>query len=204
MMLHADADFPSSPAVQESSLKILQHEDFVHFRAGMDGSVYFIILYLGLSNNGIAYSPFYRHLNVLNDGVLHWLVLDWVWLAFGQSQLKKLPPNKPIRKPIINIQPKCICDSISQALSTSDAFETCVVSKVAMMAALGAVAQHYIKFPGFDAGWQGRVEVARRSESSRISSGIPAEFLGIWYIPIKGREAIFRVTDGFFKWLYIT
>jgi hypothetical protein len=29
------------------------------------------------------------------------------------------------------------------------------VSKVAMMAALGAVAQHYIKFPGFDAGWQG-------------------------------------------------
>ena len=48
----------------------------------------------------------------------------------------------------------CICDSISQALQISDA-ETCIVSKVAMMAALGAVAQHYIKFPGFDAGWQG-------------------------------------------------
>ena len=29
------------------------------------------------------------------------------------------------------------------------------------MAALGAVAQHYIKFPGFDAGWQGRMQVAR-------------------------------------------
>ena len=68
--------------------------------------------------------------------------------------------------------------SISQALQISDA-ETCVVSKVAMMSALGAVAQHYIKFPGFDAGWQGRVEVARRSESSRISSRIPAGFLHI-------------------------
>ena len=45
------------------------------------------------------------------------------------------------------------------------------------MAALGAVAQHYIKFPGFDAGWQGRVEVARRSGSFRISSGVPAGFL---------------------------
>eukprot|EP00435_Cladocopium_sp_Y103_P071061 s392_g36.t1 len=31
--------------------------------------------------------------------------------------------------------------------------------RVAMMAALGAVAQHYIKFPGFDAGWQGRESV---------------------------------------------
>ena len=67
--------------------------------------------------------------------------------------------------------------NIQTVLEISDTFETCAVFKVAMMAALGAVAQHYIKFPGFDAGWQGRVEVARRRERSiRCQAGFPQDF----------------------------
>ena len=81
-----------------------------------------------------------------------------------------LPENSRCNISMTSTQDICICDSVPQAFQVSDTY------KVAMMAALGAVAQHYIKFPGFDAGWQGRVEVERRSESLRFSSGIQQIF----------------------------
>ena len=69
------------------------------------------------------------------------------------------------------------------------------------MAALGAVAQHYIKFPGFDAGWNGRVEVVRTSKSFRIfkldSSGFSVYLLysnvrGKWLLEI-GQKTLLAV-----------
>ena len=183
MMLHADADFPSSPVVQESSLKILQHRILCTSGRGWI-DLYLLLFCIWVCRRMGLFMPFFGHLNVLNDGVLHWLVLDLFLVCFWAKPDEEITPKQIYQKTHhqyltkcksrTSTQDICICDSISQALQIPDAFETCVVSKVAMMAALGAVAQHYIKFPGFDAGWQGRVEVARRSESSRISSNLPS------------------------------
>ena len=58
----------STPVVQESSLKILQHGGFCALQ-DRDGSIYLILIYLSLSKNEVLHAPFYGHPNVSNDGV---------------------------------------------------------------------------------------------------------------------------------------